>query len=343
MFQQVTDSAGQVIGYSYVGPDGRQQFVPVVGAPVAPPAPPPPPVPAAPRFNWLSSEQRDIYAPRGYPAPPQPSTPFGAPAQPGAGFGGPGAQQGAGGNGYYQKFAGLNAKFRGQANAMADTVTSKATGTYDAGYPTDADYARSERMMKRDMRQDDRYAKDYQDAQALFGTPYNALGDMSRRDYAYWSQTPLTQLTFLTQGATGKDRFTANHRRFGNAVQGLAGQMENGLEFQRDSLMQNLFNPGRRSALARSFMTLQQGDPRYNKDGLYQGTKNDRWRWAPASTQADVMRSYLSGIYDVTTPVQFRQPAMNYLNQLIDQWVSRSYADQKPGSLQDWLGSQIGY
>lgn len=349
MFQPVTDANGQTIGYSYVDVNGVTQFVPVVGMPanfMQSTLPPPPAPPASPptTMGWLSADGRDQFAPRGYSTPAPSSNAFGAPSQPGAGFGGPAASQGAGAGGYYQKFAGLNAKLRGQAGEAADTVRAKATGTYDSGYPTDADYARSERLMNKDYRQDDRYATQVQRSQALFANPIAALNpDMSRRDYAYFSQAPLTQLAFLTQGAAGKDKWTTNHRRFGNAVQGMANNLENGMSFQRDSLMQNLFNPGARSALARSFMTLQQGDPRYDKNGLYQGTRRDKWQWAPASTQADTMRSYMSAIYNTTTAPQFRTPAMNYVNQLIDQWVGRAYADQKPGSLQDWLGSQLGY
>lgn len=349
MYQPVTDQYGQVVGYNYVDGYGQQQFVPIVGMPAdfmqssLPPSPPPPAPP--PTMGWLSGDRRDQYAPRGYQPPEQPQNAFGAPTQPGAGFGGPAAAQGAAGNGYYQKYAGLNAKLRGQATEAADTVRAKATGTYDSGMPTDADYARSEHRYNKDMRQDQRYAKQVQSSQALFANPTWAFkpGDLSRRDYSYLSQTPLTQLAFLTQGATGKDRWTTNDKRFGNVVQGMANSMDNGMEFQQDSLMQNLFNPGRKSALARSFMALQQGDPRYDKNGIYLGSRKDKFQWAPATTQADAMRSYLSAIYSTTTAPQFQQPAMNYVNQLIDQWASRAYSDKKPGSLQQWLGNQMGY
>lgn len=342
MYRPVTDRSGQVIGFEYADAQGRTQFVPAVGQAQGRPGP-------GGRLGALQRRQFDSPAFGGAAASPSaaPQFMFGgnvappaAPAPAAPQFGAQSApERGAGG--LYGKFAG---KFRGMGDELRGNVEAMAGG--EGLYPDDADYRRGDRLMKTDMRQAERDMLARQKAGAYFANPYYAVdgyGSMGTASQDYYRNQPLTQLTFLMQGAAGKDRFSDNAKRFSNAVNRTAGALGAGMAPSQDTLLQALFNPGVNSAVGRSFKTPTAGEARYDRAGIYQGTGRTQWDWAPATQQAEAMRSYLSAIYGTTARPSSQQPAMSYVNRLIDQWVAQNIGKRSPKPLYRWLSDRMGY
>lgn len=346
MYRPVSDRSGQVIGFEYADAQGRTQFVPAVGQAPRGPA-------MGGRLGGLQQRfQSGAFggqsaAPGASPqfmfggdvAPPPQATPQFAPAPQAAG----GTQERSGGSPLYQKLYG---KFQGIGQELRGNVEAMAAG--EPLGPTDAAYRAGERRMTTDMRAAERDMLARQKAGALFANPYYAIEGVDRGllgdATADWYRTqPLTQLTFLTQGANGRDRFSDSARRFGQAVNRTADSLGAGAMPGQTELLAALFNPGNNSALERSFQMPEAGEARYDKYGIYRGTGRTRWDWAPAPSQAEAMRSYLSAIYGTTMRPSAQQPAMTYVNRLIDQWVAQNMNKNSPAPLYRWLAQRMGY
>lgn len=338
MYQPVTDRSGQVTGYSYTDAQGRQQFVPAVGM-------------QTPR-NPMQRMQMGMQASRfggQVAAPsmtPQQGFMFGgnvAPPAPPAGMQQPEQQRSAGGSPMYQKFY---SKFSGMGDELRGNVEAMASG---AGLPpTEADYRRGERRQKMDMRDAAQQAKRQAQAMQGFANPYLMLdgwaeGSIGNATQDWYREQPLTELTFLMQGASGRDRFSDNSRRFGNAVNRTASMLAAGNDPTYDTLMANLFNPGNNSAVGRSFQLPEAGRIRYDQNGIYQGQGRTTWDWAPAATQADQMRRYLQAIYQTSLRPSAQTPAMSYVNRLIDQWAAQHMNKNSAPPIFRWLGQRLGY
>lgn len=337
MYQPVTDRTGQVIGYQYAGADGRQQFVPAVGVQDAQQRG------GMLRMQGLMQRSRPIAA----PAPQQNGFMFGgnvsAPppptGQPQMGS----TQERSGGSPLYQKFY---AKF----STMGDQLRGQLDGSAppDTGIPTQADYRRGQRDQKLDMRAAQREADARAQATQAFANPYLMLdgwgqGMIGNATQDWYRAQPLTELTFLTQGVNGRDRFSTNADRFGGAVNRTAGLLGSGNMPTYGELMASLFNPSRNSAVGRSFQLPEAGKIAYDKNGIYQGQRRTTWDWAPAATQADQMRRYLAAVYQTGMRPSAQQPAMTYVNRLIDQWVAQNMQKNSAPPIFRWLGTQLGY
>lgn len=352
MYQPVTDRNGQVTGFTYTDAQGRQQFVPAVGTQQTAGRSPA----IGGRLGGLMQQQRfNSNAFGGQSAAPQPGNGFlfggnVTPPAPPMGLPGgapqPGGQAapraGGGGSPLYQKFYG---KFSAMGDELRGNVEAMAAG--EPLGPTDAAYRAGDRRMRMDSRQAARDLQARSKAAALFANPYYAVdgvaeGTLGYGDQDYFRAQPLTQLAFLTEGAQGRDRWSDNARRFGQAVDRTAQQLGNGGGYDMNVLLGNLFSMRNNSALGRSFMQPTAGEARYDKYGIYQGAGRTTWDWAPATTQGDTMRSYLSAIYSQMPP-NGRQPAMNYVNRLIDQWVAQNLNKKNAPPLYRWLGTQMGY
>ena len=351
MYQPVTDRAGMVVGYQYVDASGQRQFVPAVGAQQQP-------GPAGGRLAGLAQRQR-FGGPQFGAGPSAAPSPVAAPAAPQFMFGGNtptppaapagpsamGGQERSGGGGsplyqkLYGKFQGIGQELRGNVEAMA---AGEPLG------PTDAAYRAGDRRMTADMRAAERDMQARAKASGLIANPYYAVngvaeGTLGTATQDWFRNRPLSQLTFLMQGANGNDRFSDNARRFGQAVNRTADQLASGYGPSQTELMAALFNPSRSSALGRSFQMPVAGEAKYDQYGIYRGTRRTQWDWAPATSQAEAMRSYLSAIYGTTTRPSSQQPAMTYVNRMIDQWVAQNLNKNSPAPLYRWLGQQMGY
>ena len=337
MYQPVTDRNGQITGYSYMGADGRQQFVPAVGM-------------QQPR-GMMGRMQMNMQAPRfggqsATPMGPQQGFMFGgnvAPPPPAPTMQQPTQERSGGGSPMYQKFY---SKFSGMGDELRSNVEAMAAG--ESLGPTEADYRRGERRQKMDMRQASQDAKRQAQAMQGFANPYLMLdgwaeGQIGFGTQDWYRQQPLTELTFLTQGAAGRDRFSDNARRFGGAVNRTADMLAAGSEPTYDALMANLFNPGNNSAVGRSFQLPEAGRIRYDQNGIYQGQGRTTWDWAPAATQADQMRRYLQAVYQTSYRPTAQTPAMSYVNRLIDQWAAQHMNKNSAPPIFRWLGQQLGY
>ncbi len=311
-YTPIRNEFGQVVGYKWRNKFGQEETTQAVqGSWGQVPVPPPPPRRDLNRFDRLSTVSRsrfgfaDPTVPAAAAPPPAPSNTM------------PLAKQ------LYQKFSG---------NVQGSL----------SGNPTDQDYTQSDRAYNAAQRQWENVLQDRAQTSSLQANSMWALPPqgVSEADYSYWRNAPLTQLAYLTQGASGKDRFTDNANRLARGIRTTANSMQS---MSADDLLANLFGANRGSALGRSFQTQQQPNFRFDDNGLFQGMKEGKWNWAPASQQAAAMQSYLGAIYGTQYSPELQQPAMDYVNRLIDQWASRSYNKRNPGSLINWLGSQMGY
>lgn len=343
MYQPVTDRTGQVTGYQYTDAQGRQQFVPAVGVQNAQQRG------AGLRMQQLMQQNRyggQVAAPATQPqqfmfgggiTPPTP--PAGAPGgQPQMG-----TEERSGGSPLYQKFY---SKF----SAMGDQVRSQAEGiaSGDMGMPTEADYRRGEKRQKMDMRSAAQETKDRAQAMQGFANPYLLIngvdtGSIGNATMDWYRGLPLTELTLLSQAVGGKDRFSTDSRRFGNAVNQTVGMLNTTGMPSQSSLMDALFNTGRNSTVGRMFQLPEAGKIRYDQNGIYQGQGRTTWDWAPAATQADQMRRYLQAVYQTTARPSAQAPAMNYVNRLIDQWAAQHMNKNSAPPIFRWLGQQLGY
>lgn len=331
-YTPVYNDFGQVVGYRWRNKQGVEQTTPVAGsAPwAAQPVPPPPPRRDLSRFDRLGTYSRSRFGagapdlPTGQPSPwttnyQMSGTPFGQ--------SGSSSQQSSSNlplaKQLYQKFAG---------NVQGNL----------SGSPTDQDYTQSDRAYNAAQRAYDRTLQEQAKVNALQANPIWALPPqgVSEADYGYWSNLPLAQLAYLTRGTEGRDKFTTSPNRLSAAMQRTGNSLQN---LDAATLLSNLFSANRNSALGRSLQVQQAPDFRFDDQGLFQGTKEGKWKWAPASQQAAAMQSYLSAIYGTQYPTAQQQPAMDYVNKLIDQWAARAYSKQNPGSLINWLGSRMGY
>ena len=335
-YTPVRNEYGQVIGYKWRNKFGKEETTPVAASPwQASPVPPAPPRADLSRFQRLSMYNRSRFGastptlPDGTPSPW--NTNYQMTGNPAAGAGVP-QQQGAGNtsssSGPLAKQ--LYAKFAGNVQSAA------------GGSPTDQDYTQSDRAYNAAQRAYDRNMQQRAASSTLQANPIWALppSSVSEADYGYWSNLPLGQLTYLQRGTSGPDRFGDSPNRLENAMQRTANSMQN---MDATTLLSNLFGANRNSAVGRSFQAQQMPDYRFDDQGLFQGVKDGKWKWAPASQQAGVMQSYLNAIYGTQYPEAQQQPAMNYVNRLIDQWAARAYGKNNPGSLINWLGTRMGY
>ncbi len=324
-YTPVYNEFGQLVGYRWKNKFGQEQTSPVAGGTWgAVPVPPPPPV--APR-DMTRRDRLFGVARKQDPAQPPASpwstnyqltgTPWDQQQQQSSSENLPLAKQ------LYQKFAG---------NVQGNL----------SGNPTDQDYTQSDRRYNAASRAWEQTLNKRAEVSALQANPMWALppSTVSEADYNWWGQLPLGQLAMLTQGATGPDRFSESANRMERAMRQTANSYQN---LDASTLLANLFGANRNSALGRAFQTQAEPNFRTDDNGIFQGMKEGKWQWSPASQQAGVMQSYLNAIYGTQYPQAQQQPAMDYVNRLINQWASRQYGRNKPGSLINWLGNQMGY
>lgn len=224
---------------------------------------------------------------------------------------------------------------------------SSGYSSYDSG-PTQSAYNQADKRYARDQKT---LQEEYEKRSLFYANLSNPASMLpsarpgltaSSGGWGQMNALPMGQLALLAKGSKN-DKFASNPKAFQKTLGGMYTDFSTkpGV-FDYTTLMQNLFNAGKKSAVTRSFQTQAAGEAVTNKQGLYRKTKEGEWNNAPVGTQVSNMLSTLGAVYDVTRP-DTASANMALAQQWANAWANKFQNKKKAPLITKYFGKKLGF